>query len=533
LNILVVDDEYYARKALIQMIQDWNEECRIIEAENGQEALESVESSSIDLVFSDIRMPKMDGIELAATLLEHHPSVINVIISGYNDFKFAQQAIVYKVENYLVKPVEKKELFALLEDIQIKIKQAKTKKLTSHKSADLKRISKSRWIRYTIHDPVWDVDRWLIEANDCGLELDKPFHLPVICSLNKIEQMKIRFQMSEDALSFAFENAMEELFSDGKIGVFLRYSLDKGLLIFSFRDDKKVNRIDEIKNLLDSAKQNLNKYMKLHVSFILGNVCRTPIRLKEQLRELFDSDEQFFYMRHGIIEHKEEFKSTDKDLHANYAEALDDLFRNMVANDALYVSQTIDKWMSLIANERFNSSLVKEWIVKMMIELQVKMEPFIESDKLGPAEMVRRSIFKLQTMMEVKESFIDYLAQMASLMGEGKKNRKRVEIIEAQKYVIAHIDKFVTLDEIAAKLHLNTSYLSRLFKKETSENFIEYMTRIKLDRAKELMTDSQKSIEEISYMIGYEKNYFYKVFKKANGMTPSEFRASILHPKKD
>ncbi|WP_028611650.1 response regulator transcription factor [Paenibacillus harenae] len=532
MNILVVDDEYYARKALIQAIQDWNEETLIIEAENGQEALEKVESSSIDLILTDIRMPKMDGIQLAAALLQYHPSVINVIISGYDDFKFAQQAIVYKVENYLVKPVEKKELFSLLENIQEKIKKVKTQKRTSPTSADLIRISKNKWIRYTIHDPIWDVGRWLIEAKECGLELEMLFHLPVICSMNKIEKTKKRFQLSEDALSFAFENAMEELFSDGKMGIFFKYSLDKGLLIFSFRDGIKVNRIDEMKCLLVSAQQNLKKFMKLDVSFIFGNICKTPVQLKEELRHLFHSDEQFFYMEHEGIAKKEEILSTEKDLNANYAEALDNFFKAMVAYDSSRVSQCMDKWMSFIAAERYKSTLVKQWIVKMMIELEVKTKPFIKSEKLGTAEMFRSSIIKLQTMMELKESFIDYLAQMSSLMGEEKMNSKR-RITDVQRYVIANIDKFVSLDEIAAKLHLNASYLSRLFKKETGENFIEYMTRVKLDRAKELLQDSQKSLEEISGMIGYEKNYFYKVFKKSNGMTPSEFRTSISNIKEE
>ncbi|MNI92068.1 HTH-type transcriptional regulator YesS [compost metagenome] len=90
--------------------------------------------------------------------------------------------------------------------------------------------------------------------------------------------------------------------------------------------------------------------------------------------------------------------------------------------------------------------------------------------------------------------------------------------------MVLNIDKIVTLEELSSVLHLNPSYLSRLFKKETGENFVEYITKIKVEHAKELLDQTQLSVDEIAEKIGYEKNYFYKVFKKLTNMTPNHYR---------
>lgn len=114
MRILVVDDEYFSRKALVQIVQDWNPQAHVYEAEDGQEAIEQLHNVNPHLVLSDIRMPILDGIGLAAYIHEHHEDTINIIISGYDDFKYAQQAIRYKVEHYLLKPVDKEHIWSLL-----------------------------------------------------------------------------------------------------------------------------------------------------------------------------------------------------------------------------------------------------------------------------------------------------------------------------------------------------------------------------------------------------------------------------------
>lgn len=110
MRILVADDEFFARKAILQMIHDWDGSVRVIEAEDGTAAQNVIDEALPDLVITDIRMPGMDGIQLAAYIRKNHPSMPVTIISGYEDFTYAREAIQYKVENYLLKPVDRQEL---------------------------------------------------------------------------------------------------------------------------------------------------------------------------------------------------------------------------------------------------------------------------------------------------------------------------------------------------------------------------------------------------------------------------------------
>ena len=127
MNILIADDEYYARKALAQIILDWDASIHVIEAQNGQETMSVLEQIQIDIVFTDIRMPILDGLQLSALLFKQYPHITIVIVSGYDDFKYAQEAIVYNVKKYLLKPLDKQEVYPILEQAKSKFNAQTTR----------------------------------------------------------------------------------------------------------------------------------------------------------------------------------------------------------------------------------------------------------------------------------------------------------------------------------------------------------------------------------------------------------------------
>ncbi|QGS69960.1 AraC family transcriptional regulator [Oceanobacillus sp. 143] len=125
----------------------------------------------------------------------------------------------------------------------------------------------------------------------------------------------------------------------------------------------------------------------------------------------------------------------------------------------------------------------------------------------------------------MEEILNDTLAEVIEKIKETKELPKRNEVIEAQKYVLSNLDRKITLKNVAEFLHLNSSYFSRLYKQETNENFIDFVNKSKMEKAKELIDSSNVTIENISEMLGFDsKSYFIRTFKKYLGMSPTEYK---------
>lgn len=123
-NVLIVDDEHMIRQSLRRKIEEMDDAYRVVgECSDGKSALEAIENSNVQVVFTDIRMPEMDGLELAKTLHEEHPEILTVILTGYEDFSYAQEAIRQGVFDYLVKPMSEEKLSAIMGKISLRLQQ--------------------------------------------------------------------------------------------------------------------------------------------------------------------------------------------------------------------------------------------------------------------------------------------------------------------------------------------------------------------------------------------------------------------------
>jgi two-component system response regulator YesN len=140
-------------------------------------------------------------------------------------------------------------------------------------------------------------------------------------------------------------------------------------------------------------------------------------------------------------------------------------------------------------------------------------------------DILHDEILEMDSLDELQEWLIHYMQSAMTSTDEWSGNVRRSEVVEAMEYVSLHLDKRIGLEEMAEHLHLNNSYFSRLFKKETGRTFIDYVTHMKLTRAKELLDQTNHSVGKISEALGYDnQSYFIKLFKANTGVTPVEYR---------
>lgn len=198
----------------------------------------------------------------------------------------------------------------------------------------------------------------------------------------------------------------------------------------------------------------------------------------------------------------------------------------LALNQPEELQATLSSWDEWVRTERFRPSDVKEWILQLLMELQMKTKLTLQYQPDISEEKLYDVVNSIERIDHLQQWISQYFKQIFRKMSLVAVHSKRAEIIKAQQYVIQHVTEKITLEEMASYLNLNSSYFSRLFKRETNYNFIEYVNMMKLQKAKELLQQSNKTVEDISDYLGYaNKSYFIKLFKREIGMRPSEYSA--------
>ncbi|HEX7056652.1 MAG TPA: helix-turn-helix domain-containing protein [Bacilli bacterium] len=530
-SVMVADDDYPVLELLSETV-DWNGlDLRLLGTyEDGLSAWEQAQKEMPDILITDIGMPKMDGLELISRLKAKNDKLRVAILSCHDEFHYAQQALRLNVQDYLLKDTfNPRELERLLARFASSLQEEKTALRRQNKLQQLvnetDELRKEKWLKSFIYHPMLSLAQSLHELNSFGLLLEGEACLPVAAYLDGYPQAKKRF-FSEQTLRFAVSNVLEEVLQDEHIRVInIGYGAKETLLFFCYRPTLKMNIYDQVAATLKKIQSAMKKILKLDFSFIMDEGATAPEQLKIRLHQLVDSGYQRFYLPQGGIAKKSVFSKPSDDLFAYFAEAGADLRELILSGRDFADSVFAKRWLKLIEDRKYAPPVVKDWLFKLLIGQRLKLQSmnvirpgFMKDtllDEIGDADSFEQ--LKLLLMQQVR--------MLATPPGAETEAGMHPEVQKACQYVALHLDKRISLDEIADHLFLNPSYFSRLFKKETGVNFIEYVTRLKMEKAKELLAHTASSIGSISEMLGYEHpSYFIKIFKSYTGTTPADFR---------
>ncbi|MEI7025996.1 response regulator transcription factor [Paenibacillus sp. y28] len=531
-KVMLVDDDYPVLELLADTIEWERLGMTLLGAhENGAAALEQASVQMPDILITDIGMPKMNGLELIEQLRGRKPSLRTAILSCHSEFHLAQQAMRLNVQHYLLKDtLEPSDMNKLLAEFKQSLDhehQTSVQQLQLRHMVDRSRDAlKAKFIRYTIHEPILDTRQWAEEGRSLGIAFDLPLQLPVLAQINDFSAGKRRF-FSEDMLRFAVHNVMDEVIRDtGALAVPFAYGDKDIFLVFSFRESMKTNPFEEAAKLLRSIQEALRKSLKLSMSMLIGDLCGSPELLKQELTLLLSETAQQFYMEPRSIAKLHRQSPTDAaDLFARYDEACGQFRDMLLEQDANALPGLIKQWSRFLHEQRFAPETVKEWVLKLVLDIKLKFQSLQYFRGGATAEVLHREIVDLGSLAELEHWLTEHFHTAMESVGGIRRQSHRTEVIDACQYVSLHLGKRISLEEVSERLHLNPSYFSRLFKKETGETFIEYVTRTKIERAKELLDQTSHSVGKIGEMLGYDnQSYFIKTFKTQIGLTPIEYR---------
>lgn len=500
-GLLIVDDQDIVRlgmkKMIIEMEVDFGS---IYEAGNGIEALELVFSKKPDIILVDILMPKLNGLQFIEELKKENINSRLIIISAHNNFKFTKEAIKYKVDDYILKPVSKKELYKVL----MSAKNGIQKDMEEFKKVRDKEYHYFYMLLYEYlvgRDVLINVEK-LIENFKIDF-ISFQFRIAII-SFNCVENSK--------QLNFK-QNIDKELKDEGL--VFISLDNENGKLVYIAdvygQDDKRFESV---------LKKQLEGY------YIEPNCgisdCMAGLKC---LRELYQQAENAlkesifqrveFYAYCDIIK-KKEYLLTRKDY-----EGFLDLFHNQ---SKLELDIKVNELFSSVADKNMNFSAVENALYNVVNYLYIGLKDKYPGicDILSFRNELQNSRNMFNIKLIVKKTIDNMYDYMQKFYTRDNSNHIIDYII---KYIKSSYQRDISLAQVANELSMNYSYVSKIFALKVGMSFSEYVIQIRLEKAKELLIDGNDKIYEVAEKSGYiNPRYFCMIFKKHFGLSPAEYR---------
>ena len=521
-KILIADDEGIVIEALTFIIErNFPGQCVIQTAKSGRDAIEIAEHFHPDLIFMDIKMPGINGIEAMKEIKTTSPSSIFLILSAYDKFDYAKEAIKLGAMSYLNKPLKKDEIVQNIKEAMGQVDQVREKR-----SRDLKIREKLEIVVPIIENGfVYSMIFEKIHHSDAEefrklLDIKEESGFAMVLRFFDRNREESANTVAVSIRMNAQYGKMRELIKD-----FFRCAVGSvmGNTVTVYVPFPMVSQEEEYEariGIIEKARKmchELGRKLDAHFQAAIGSVCEMTSAY-ESYHEAVRSME---YAK-GVVIH---FR--DLPFHKNmpvYPVILEkellDAAEEGNAQLAEYKAEGLIFWMKQEYQEMGQEVKMK------VLEIVLKAENLKYGSGTAAESLELRGgyldqMIKVQNYEELKHWFLEKIRNVCHKIRQEKEELAVDLIRSAKEYIQSRFMQDLSLDEVSKKVQISPYYFSKLFKKETGENFIEYLTKIRIEKAKKLLRETQMSMKEISDAVGYSNpNYFSHTFKKKCGNFP-------------
>lgn len=478
-TVLIVEDEKMIRQGIKTMIQRSGVPVdMIMECNNGLMALDILKNQKIDVMFTDIRMPKMDGIELVKSIQDMEYVPLTIVISGYDDFSYAVEMLRMGVKEYILKPVDRLKIKEVLERMELEVQKRNLadKKARSIELQQLKYIITSE----------------RVEEDEMGLLLSELSH---------------RFLEKEYLVCCAHMSGRESRIESrymflGSVEECDLYLMEKELL-------------DEFKKT-----EFLNDYVgvsKAHTGVI---------ELRTAYEEAMEARGEAFWTNRNLV-----LESQNRRLYENVGDVdLNSVVQivQMLGTDKYKEAvQGLEKLFKGTRNGSFTPESMKKALLMFFEQIQSVYQNVVKMEQEDADRLSRIYSFKCEK--DYQEEFMEWLDKFCKTINsqfDDYKNKQKIQ--QAIVFIQENYDKDLNMAVVSNHISMNYSLFSYVFKQYTGSNFVNYLKEIRIKEAKRLLEETDMRVVEISQAIGYEnEKHFMKIFKSVCGVSPTEYRKNM------
>lgn len=527
IKLLIVDDEQEIREG-IKYSTVWEEnDIQVIgEASNGSEALEIINKTFPDIIIMDIRMPEMNGLQLLEALSNTHPYIKSIILSGYEDFDYARKGLQFGALDYLLKPCRPIELVSSILKAKSFIENENAKKEILQKYQkdynEFLPMIKNKYLRNFITENKNDSSMPHM-LNFLHFEISMKNLKVVLIRLDSYLNVSQNLNTQDtELLKSTVINISKEIMSKEYPCEIFEENDDVVLLInIEENDELPLTLISILKN---SIKQNL----KLTVSVGISNFCYTIIKLHTAYKQALQAvDFKFFFGEDSIINY-----SDIKGLYnynKSYPLAKEKQLLNCIkAGDEKALLSKLDSFFETQKGFEANIGFIKKSSLALLFSVyHLCLENNVPGDEILEHIDSLDKLNNFSTMNHLKQYIYTIILASSRQINNNKINNKLIENII--KYINENYRENINLETVAKNVFITPPYVSILFKQVLGIHFVDYLHKIRLNKACELLRDPKLKSYEIAYMVGYnDDKYFSQIFKKHFGLTPIQYRANII-----
>ncbi|GKX30860.1 hypothetical protein SH1V18_33400 [Vallitalea longa] len=522
-KILLVEDEPIFRFALKTLIE-WEKHNidMSLEAPNGKKALEIIKNNmDVDVVITDINMPVMDGLKLIEEIrkMNINPSII--VLSAYDDFNLVRQAFKYGVTDYILKrEMEPEQVLELIINV---IK----KHDNINKNNNIINKDKDKYIKSLLNDG----EKYNLKQQIATYKLKLISNNMTVCCIliDNYQQISKRYSNSINDFERSVLRAIDQVLIKLQYGEVVAISSSEYVVILSDRTNNisKINK--HIEEALEAVRHVLFNGVNINISIGISETKNgydyIPISYKQakknsQLRFLLGKGKNIYPKDSVYV--KESNRHSIIGQERNLINALNRLDKESVNHELDKIFYSISKFKVRKINDIITSYMELFFLISQYMN-------DIDKDYRLPNEKVNfyEHIKSYETVEEVNNWIKSIIEEIINYLQEDKYQEISQSTKKAKQFIEKHYKEKITFKNVCEYVHLSEAYFSKIFAKDLKLTFTEYLTKKRIEKAKELLGDTDMKIYEICYCVGYANvEHFSRTFKKIVGMSPKQYKKS-------
>ncbi len=531
-KVFLVEDEIVVREGIRKNIH-WEQYGFIYagDASDGELALPLIRQIKPDLIITDIKMPFMDGLELIKLVREELPRTKIVIISGYDDFSYAQQAIRMGVEQYLLKPIIKEKMVEVLIALQKKMEteQQQQEYLArfQREAQEYETFSRRRFFEQIVTGGL-SVSEISETGKTMGIDINAPCYNIVLFSLNSTEYDGSAPESYTDALA-ALQDEVNQYIVSHPEYILFRWNVTTYAVLIKGGQDNIVQLTDDCAQSIQSRCATAGRDVDWYIA------CGTPVSRLSAVPACFSEASRILSYRylcpkeHILSEASiRDFRKKDGiETEAGKKEIDPQRIRNFLSSGAgEEIDRFIDQLLQSVGEDALSMPLFCRYL---SLTTYFAATEYLDSigcrtENFWPSEL--RPKDNTTTAEEARFYAYQVMRQAIELRDSESKKQQRDLLTQAIGFIDKHYpDETISLDKVAREVNISPNYFSAMFSQEVGQTFVEYLTGKRISEAKRMLRQTDKRSSEIAFAVGYkDPHYFSFVFKKVSGCTPSEYR---------
>lgn len=538
-KLILVDDEEEVREGILKRIEWGKYGFEIVgSAANGRDALDICEKVTPDVVITDIKMPFMDGLELTSILRERVPAAKVIIITGFDEFEYAQKAIKQNVFDYILKPVAYGETVNILKKIKDSMDKEKAnaedmKKLNEYYLKSLP-IIREKFLSSLILNRIPEKEIFerlrSYKIDFCGkrfVAIKVSIDFFVLDDTPKTFNTKLIKE--RELLKFSVYNICDEIINNYKLGTVFIHD-DSIVIIVMSELETEEEMYDYFIVALEEIRQKVYKFTHFSVTIGIGTVEEDISNINRSYREseiavdyrVIMGGNRIIWIRDIEPSNKATFKF-DKDIKQ-------ELESDIKLGSYLKVEEILDKIFEDIIKYKVSVKEYQLYLMEVLTSImQVAQSLNIEvADMLGENYNVFIELYKFNDINEVKKWLQSLCYKIMERISKGIQSSYKKAVDNAVDYIMKNYnDSEMNVNKICTYLYLSPTHFSFIFKKEMKMTFLNYLVKVRMEAAMELLKTTNLKSFEVAEKVGFsDSNYFSYSFKKYCGMSPKEYRNS-------